>query len=76
MKAESGERRPERDCCGADVTGGTPVPLGKALDARLSALDSRPWWVRLLSSLRISIKPGKSFKRPVSYVGVTGRVEF
>ena len=50
-----------------DVTGGTPV---------LPAEDARPWWVRLLCSLRVRITPGTTLRRPVSYVGVTGRVEF
>ncbi len=33
--------------------------------------DKRPWWVRLLSSIRPEIKPGKK-----TYIGVKGNVEF
>lgn len=33
--------------------------------------DKRPWWLRLLSSIRPEIKPGKK-----TYIGVKGKVEF
>jgi len=33
--------------------------------------DKRPWWLRLLSSIRPEIKPGKN-----PYVGIKGKVEF
>jgi hypothetical protein len=33
--------------------------------------DKRPWWLRLLGSLRPEIKPGKK-----PYVGIKGKVEF
>ena len=36
----------------------------------------RPWWQRLLASLRISLKPGKSWRRPVSSVWLKGGIEF
>jgi len=38
--------------------------------------DSRPWWVRLLSSLCLVIKPGKSFKQPVKEIVVKGELRF
>jgi len=38
--------------------------------------DHRPWWRRLVSSLRVSLLPGKSIKRPISGAKVTGRVEW
>lgn len=38
--------------------------------------DARPWWKRLVSSLRLVVKPGKSFKKPVKEIGVTGGIEF
>lgn len=36
----------------------------------------RPWWKRLLASLRLTIRPGKNLKRPVSLIGINGHVEF
>lgn len=38
--------------------------------------DSRPWWKRLLSSLRVVVKAGKSLKQPIREVSLRGRVEF
>lgn len=38
--------------------------------------DKRRLWVRLLGSLKIRIKPGKNLKKPISYIGVKGEVEF
>ena len=38
--------------------------------------DDRPFWKRLLASLRIDIKPGKSMDKPVAYVGIKGKAEF
>lgn len=38
--------------------------------------DARPWWKRLVSSLRLVVKPGKTFKKPVKEIGVTGGIEF
>lgn len=33
--------------------------------------DKRPWWLRLLSSLRPDLRPAKK-----PYIGVKGKVEF
>ena len=33
--------------------------------------DQRPWWLRLLSSVRPEIRPSKK-----TYVGIKGKVEF
>jgi len=38
--------------------------------------DARPWWKRLVGSLHVVIKPGKSFAKPVKGIGVSGGVEF
>lgn len=38
--------------------------------------DARPWWKRLLASLRVVVKAGKSLKQPIREVSVRGRVEF
>ena len=40
------------------------------------AEDSRPFWLRLISSLRINIKPGKTFARPINEVTLQGKAEF
>lgn len=40
------------------------------------AEDARPWWKRLVSSLRLVVKPGKNFKQPIKSVEVRGGVEF
>ena len=38
--------------------------------------DRRSFWHRLLASLRIDIKPGKSVDKPVAYVGIKGNADF
>ena len=38
--------------------------------------DPRPFWKRLLSSLRVVIRPGKSASKQVSYVGVKAKADF
>jgi len=38
--------------------------------------DRRSFWHRLLASLRIDIKPGKSVDNPVAYVGIKGKADF
>lgn len=38
--------------------------------------DSRPFWLRLLSSLRLRLRPGKTFRRPVERVTIEGGAEF
>ena len=38
--------------------------------------DPRPFWKRLLSSLRVAVRPGKSARKPVSYVGVRAKADF
>lgn len=40
------------------------------------AVDSRPWWKRLLGSLRVVVVPGKKLKKPISHAGITGGVKF
>ena len=37
--------------------------------------DPRPFWKRLLSSLRVVIKPGKTARKPVSYIGVKAEAD-
>lgn len=39
-------------------------------------VDAYPWWRRLVGSLRVIVKPGKTFKKPVKEIGVRGGVEF
>ena len=38
--------------------------------------DRRSFWHRLLASLRIDIKPGKSVDNQVAYVGIKGKADF
>jgi hypothetical protein len=38
--------------------------------------DKRPWWKRLLTSIRPDVRFSPSAKRPVKYVGIKGKVEF
>jgi len=38
--------------------------------------DDRPFWKRLLASLRIQLKPGKSADKPVAYVGIKAQADF
>ena len=38
--------------------------------------DKRRLWVRLLGSLKIKFKPGKSLKKPIGYIGIEGKAEF
>lgn len=40
------------------------------------AQDNRPFWQRLLSSLRISVKTGKDLKHPIQEVTIKGGAEF
>ena len=40
------------------------------------APDRHSFWHRLLASLRIDIKPGKSVDKPVAYVGIRGTADF
>ena len=40
------------------------------------APDRRSFWHRLLASLRIDIKAGKSVDNPVAYVGIKGNADF
>lgn len=35
-----------------------------------------PWWKRVLRALRVSVRPGKSWRKLVSYVGIEGRIKF
>jgi hypothetical protein len=38
--------------------------------------DKRPWWRRLLGSIRPVVRVAPSVERPVRYIGVKGGVEF
>jgi hypothetical protein len=38
--------------------------------------DDRPFWKRLLASMRIDIKPSKSVDKPVAYVGIKAKADF
>jgi hypothetical protein len=38
--------------------------------------DTRPWWKRLLCSIRPEIKIAPDRKRPIRYVGVKGKLDF
>jgi hypothetical protein len=40
------------------------------------AEDRSPTWARLLKSLRVTLKPGNSVKRPIKQVVIKGGVEF
>jgi hypothetical protein len=42
----------------------------------ISPADGRPFWKRLLASLRIDIKPSKSVEKPVAYVGIKAKADF
>lgn len=50
--------------------------INSAFSRPAPAEDSRPFWLRLLASLRLKIKPGKSLRRPVSEVTLQGKAEF
>lgn len=55
----------------------TEVQIKAIFEAKtIRAADSRPFWKRLLASLRIDIKPGKSLGKPVAYVGIKGNADF
>lgn len=41
-----------------------------------TAEDRLSWWKRLLGSLRLRLKPGRTLRRPISSVMLTGKVEF
>ncbi len=43
---------------------------------KITSADPRPFWKRLLASLRIDIKPGKCTDQPVSYVGIKAKADF
>ena len=72
MRAEGGNLKTEWN----DRRSQTAATTSLKSQTHPSSLDRSPWWLRLLRSLRISIKPGKSWKRPVGYIGVTGKVDF
>jgi len=38
--------------------------------------DGRPFWQRLLASLHIQLKPGKTADKPVAYVGIKAKADF
>ena len=38
--------------------------------------DGRPFWKRLLASLRIHVKPGKTADKPVGYIGIKAKADF
>jgi hypothetical protein len=38
--------------------------------------DKRPLWLRLLRSLKVVIKPGKTLRRPVAQFEIRGGCEF
>ena len=42
----------------------------------IRAADVRPCWKRLLASLRIQLKPGKTTGNPVAYVGIMAKADF
>ena len=42
----------------------------------ISPADGRPFWKRLLASLRIQLKPGKTTDKPVAYVGIKAQADF
>ena len=44
--------------------------------ARPQLPDRRSFWHRLLASLRIDIKPGKTVDKPVTYVGIKAKADF
>ena len=40
------------------------------------AEDRRPWWRRLVSSVRVTVTAGKSWRKPVKSVGIKGGCEW
>ena len=42
----------------------------------ISPGEDRPFWKRLLASLRIQLKPGKTADKPVAYVGIKAQADF
>ena len=43
---------------------------------KTTPVDKRPFWKRLLASMRIHIKPGKCIDKPVSYVEIKAKADF
>lgn len=41
-----------------------------------SVVDKRPWWIRLLASLKLDLKLGGSLKKPIKSIMLKGKVEF
>jgi hypothetical protein len=39
-------------------------------------LDKRPWWIRLLASIKLDIKLGGSLKKPIKSIMLKGKVDF
>jgi hypothetical protein len=58
----------ERDRLDAIFNASTRIPAVR--------IDKRPWWIRLLASLKLDLKIGGSLKRPVKSVMLKGKVEF
>jgi len=38
--------------------------------------DSRPWWQRLIYSIRFFVKPGKTLKKTIKEIGISGGIKF
>ena len=54
----------------------TPSELDVCMFKPEPPQDARPWWVRLLASIRVRLNPGKTFKRPIESAQITGGIEF
>jgi hypothetical protein len=39
-------------------------------------IDKRPWWIRLLASIKLDIKFNKTLKNPIKIVMLKGKVDF
>jgi hypothetical protein len=39
-------------------------------------IDKRPWWVRLLASIKFDLKLGNSIKKPIKSVMIKGKIDF
>jgi hypothetical protein len=38
--------------------------------------DKRPFWIRLLASIKLDVKLGKTLKKPIEAIIIKGKAEF
>ena len=58
----------ERDRLDAILNASTRIPAVH--------IDKRPWWIRLLASLKFDLNLGGSLKKPIKSIMLKGKVDF